>query len=172
VALLFYKSEQMKKMMIAAVIFLSACTYDKKENGQSVESTIAIVPKTGFELDGRFSEMDSAVFVFYDDPFGSDSLRYTRFYKQHGTSADSLIGPLAQALKLPFAKFEKVKPCRAEGKVWLFAKGKIFQTVYFSRGHGACSFMYVIKDGFFYYMDIQQPMIDQLAIIKPLAKTP
>ena len=103
------------------------------------------------ELDNRLTEVDSLVYVFYKDPLGKDSLRYTRFYTQYATTDANEIALLKKQILAPTERFEKVKKCRSEGKIWCFTKGKIFQTLYFSDFAGDCSFMFFIKNGQFYY---------------------
>jgi len=164
-------------MRIFAVLFLTAsicfcsCSPAAEKSTRTVKQEPAL-PHTGVDVDARFEQADSTVFVFYDDPFTQDSLRYTRYYKQYESTASSYIKPMQAALQLPFTRLEKVKPCRSEGKLWVFAKGKVFQTVYFAFTKSGCAFIYFIKDGFFYYMDIQQPFINTLLSAKTLAKAP
>lgn len=124
----------------------------------------------GMELDTRLAAADSLVFVFYKDPYSSDSLRYTRFYAQYATTDSNDIKLLLQTLDVPFIKQEKVKKCRSEGKIWCYAKGKIFQTVYFSTRCDDCCFTYLIKDGYFFYMKLDDSLVNRLAVLKPRSK--
>lgn len=121
---------------------------------------------TAFTLDERLKAADSLVLVFYKDPYGSDSLRYTRYYKQ--TSIVSGFDTLNQQLSFKHAQ-EPLRKCRTEGKIWCFTKGKVFQTIYFSTRTPACSFTYLIKDGDFYYAGISQEFITWLTNAKSRA---
>ena len=124
----------------------------------------------GMELDKRFLTADSLVFVFYKDPYGGDSLRYTRYYSQVSTIDTNDIALLRQNLTKAFAKFEKVKKCRSEGKIWCYSKGNIFQTVSFATRCNDCCFVYFIKDGFFFYTALDTVLADRLSALKPLSK--
>jgi len=159
--------------MFLAVVVISVASCDSRPN-TSVPKQPAEKPVVkGIDLDERINSTDSVVVVFYDDPYTADSSKYTRFYKQYGTtSGTEIIRPLLNNLELPFTKLEKVKACRSEGKLWLYAKGKIFQTIYFTFTKSSCAFIYLIKDGFFFYMDIQQSFSDQLRAIQKLVKAP
>ena len=125
----------------------------------------------GVELDTRLLYADSLVFVFYKDPYGDDSLRYTRYFTQLATTDTNNISLLIQNLQMPFTKLEKVKKCRSEGKIWCYAKGKIFQTISFSNRCEDCCFIYLIKDGYFFYMKLEPSLAERLSIMKPLSKS-
>jgi hypothetical protein len=115
---------------------------------------------------------DSLVFVFYDDPFGEDSLRYTRFYTQYQTRDAAIIRELLKNTALPVTKFEKIKACRSEGKIWLFSKGKVFQTIYVGYTRESCRFLYLVKDGYFYYLQLGDELAGLLSRLKTLARNP
>lgn len=127
-------------------------------------------PANIIELDARLLQADSVVLVFYKDPFGLDSLRYTRFYRQYNDADSGIIFSLKRNLQQAFTRQEKIRNCRSEGKIWVFSKGKIFQTVYFALERPDCRFLYIIKDGWFYYVDVQPSFSHQLQQLKPLAK--
>lgn len=121
------------------------------------------------QLDERLQHADSLVFVFYKDPHGKDSLRYTRYYTQYSTTDAALIRIVIENLKDSTQRFEKIKQCHSEGKIWCFAKSEIFQTIYFSAHNKECSFVYIIKNGQFYYSDISSGLSKKLAELKPKA---
>ncbi len=159
---------------IVLIFFVANCFFScsaGNEKKQALQTNqVPAAPYSGIDLDSRLVNADSLVFVFYDNPFTDDSLRYTRYYKLYSSTDSSGIKSFLSALALPFTKLEKVKPCRSEGKVWVFKKGRVFQTIYFAWSKNDCAFVYLIKDGFFYYMDIQQPFINTLLKAKTLAK--
>lgn len=124
------------------------------------------------DLDERLNEMDSIVFVFYKDPHGSDSLRYTRYYREFHTTDSGLIGMVANNLKSETERLEKIKPCRSEGKIWCFSKGNIFQTIYFSAHKSTCSVVYIIKNGQFYYSALDSALALGISELKPQAREP
>lgn len=125
---------------------------------------------TAVILDPRISSTDSMVVVFYKDPFGTDSIRYTRYYTQVSLTDDSSLQRFQGQMKQPFVQEEKRKDCRGEGKIWCFNKGKIFQTVYFSRQCDTCCFTYILKDGNFYYAKAAEDFLAWLSYLKPMAK--
>jgi len=130
-----------------------------------------LTASTGVELDTRLLAADSLVVVFYKDPYGEDSLRYTRYYTTLATTDTNNVALLLQNLSKPFAKFEKVKSCRSEGKVWCYSKGRIFQTVSFSTRCNDCCFVYFIKDGYFFYTPLDSALAERLSVLKSLAKS-
>lgn len=146
--------------------FISCNTPAKKQEADNPFLTAI----NGVELDSRFLKADSLVVVFYKDPYGDDSLRYTRYYKQLATTDTSDIALLLQNLTKPYTKFEKVKGCRSEGKIWCYSKGKIFQTVSFATRCNDCCFVYFIKDGYFFYTPLDIKLSKRLSELKPLAK--
>ncbi|MEX0635760.1 MAG: hypothetical protein WD135_03260 [Ferruginibacter sp.] len=124
---------------------------DNKQTSQSAEvaDTVKLVSIT--DLDARLAAADSLAILFYKDPHGTDSLRYTRYYTQYNSTDTLLLADLKTNLATATVKLEKIKNCRSEGKIWVFKNGQIFQTIYFSSKNAECSFLYIIKDGFFYY---------------------
>lgn len=124
------------------------------------------------QLDKRIMSTDSVVLVFFDDPFMQDSLRYTRFFRQYSTTSATDVKIIMDALKGNFEKRERPLPCRNEGKAWLFSQSKIFQTIYFAWNKNNCAFIYLIKDGFFYYTSISTPLVNALAEYKTKSVKP
>jgi len=144
-----------------------------KKDVASIATTLASEPAEGaaiMQLDERLNEADSLVFVFYKDPHGKDSLRYTRYYSQFHSTDTGIIHLLKDNLKDSTQRLEKIKNCRSEGKIWCFTKGNVFQTIYFSAHNQQCSFVYIIKNGQFYYSDMSKNLANKLAGLKPLAK--
>jgi len=118
------------------------------------------------QLDERLLKADSLVFVFYKNPHGKDSLRYTRYYTQYAATDKNLIDFLKNNLRDSTRRWEKIKKCRSEGKIWCFTDGNIFQTVYFSSLNNECGFVYIIKNGQFYYSKISNELSHKLVTLK------
>ncbi|MFZ4059209.1 MAG: hypothetical protein ACOYKE_13790 [Ferruginibacter sp.] len=139
------------------VIALSCCNTKGKtpiENPSTLKSST-----TGLQLDSMLLSMDSIVLVHFTDPYGPDSLRYTRFYTQVSIVDSFTIRLLQQSLNTAYTREDQKRNCRIEGKIWCFSKGKIFQTIYFSSGkESQCRFMYWIKDGSFYFFPYAQSL--------------
>ena len=148
----------MKHFLILFIltIYLFACNQRKPSEVSSTIVPTSVVDNynantTILMLDERLNNVDSLVYVFYKDPLGKDSLRYTRYYTQYSTINTKDISILKAQINQPTERFEKVKKCRSQGKIWCFTKAEIFQTLYFSDFGGDCSFMFFIKNGQFYY---------------------
>jgi len=157
-----------------ALIFTSCAERKKVADKTNGKNTAIELSKNAsiIEIDNRLTDVDSLVFVFYKDPLGKDSLRYTRFYNQHVTTENGATDILKTQIKLPTERFEKVKKCRSEGKVWCFNRGKIFQTLYVSDFNENCSFMFVIKNGQFYYSALNADFKEMFHSFKVLSITP
>jgi hypothetical protein len=147
-------------LMLAAV----SCAEKKKNGSKEV--------MTGFSLDDRLQAADSLVVVFYNNPYGPDSLRYTRFYKQVSLTDTHHIVALKEQSGNSFEGPVERRNCRSEGKIWCFNDGKVFQTLYFATSCDACCFVYLIKDGNFYYTRTTTFFVSWLNSIKPLATEP
>jgi len=155
--------------------FLFSCTQaDNNKADTLIVSTSEINSQnlSIIALDERLHAADSLVFVFYKDPQGKDSLRYTRFYKQYASIDTNLIKFVKDNLQDSTTRFEKIKNCRSEGKIWCFTKGEIFQTIYFSSFSSDCSFLYIIKNGQFYYSAISSAMSKNLNELETKAVDP
>jgi len=146
--------------LITGIVSLCACKNQSKPTDVNPRQLKADTI-TAIALDNRFQEADSLVLVFYKDPYGPDSLRYTRYYSQKSIVGDGINQFLLQVSQS--YKQEELRKCRSEGKIWCFAKGKIFQTVYFSTRCADCCFTYLIKDGNFYYSSISNQFKEWLA---------
>jgi hypothetical protein len=163
----------MKTVVIyIGIILITAFLFSCKDNDTTKQEQKGSVSSTAIDLDERFKTADSLVVVFYKDPYGEDSLRYTRYYTQAFVTDTKAISVLQKELAQTFGKQEKRNSCRGEGKIWCFTKGKIFQTLYFSTRCDDCCYLYLIKDGNFYYSRISSSMISWLAGLKPLSAEP
>ncbi len=154
-------------------MLLFACEQGRQSGREPATASTVQVPAEGssiLKLDERLLTADSLVFVFYKDPLGTDSLRYTRFYTLYSTTDIRKINFVLENLEGKTEGLEKVKPCRSEGKIWCYTKGKVFQTIYFSHYNTACSFVYLIKDGRFYYTGISNGLVKKLVEFKREAK--
>ena len=151
--------------------FFISCREHKKNEEKQMHN-IEIVPSSIMQIDSTLQSVDSMVFIFYDNPLGKDSLRYTRFYKQYSTNDSNDIGFIKLQLTNATSVLEKVKPCRSEGKIWCFSKKDILQTIYFSSYSDSCNHIYIIKNGLFYYSNFDNSFINKLAMLEKLAATP
>jgi hypothetical protein len=159
---------KVKGYYLLALIILAmlACKQPGANKPGAKNEGNTVAPATAFDLDERFEQADSIVVVFYKDPYGPDSLRYTRYYTQASLTDNASIEHLKKQLRERYAQEEK-RACRSEGKIWCFSKGKVFQTVYFSTKCNDCCYLYLIKDGNFYYSQTTTAFAEWLNKIKP-----
>ncbi len=160
-------------LIVAASLY--ACNQREKAKINPTTTAMSVVDNytantTILMLDERLNGVDSLVYVFYKDPLGKDSLRYTRFYTEYATTDTTEISILKKQIQLPTERFEKVKKCRSEGKIWCYSNGKIFQTLYFSDFGGECSFMFFIKNGQFYYSTLGEAFKGKILSLKKVSK--
>ena len=165
------------QLIISSLLLLFAgCNpAEKKQTAPRQAAVAAADPVEGssiLQLDKRLLAADSLVFVFYKDPHGKDSLRYTRYYTQYSSTNTALIRSVLQALNDSTERLERIKKCHSEGKIWCYRSGNIFQTIYFSAHNKDCSFVYIIKNGQFYYSKLAGNLAVKLAELKGLAKEP
>jgi hypothetical protein len=163
----------MKYFLIVVVIgCLIACGTKQQKPVDANEAYYeSIKSMTGAEFDERFNNNDSAHFILYDNPDG-DPKRYTRFYKEFGTKDTAMLQILAAGYNKTFIRVEKIMPCRSEGKIHFFEKGNPKQTLYFSNRGDSCNHLYFIKDGWFYYMDMDSATSELLKDLRGLVKKP
>lgn len=161
-------------LMIAMAYILGACKNnslkEKKDiNGPANDASNGSTVRTGLNVEPLLKKADSLEVLYYDDPDG-DSLRYTRFYTYTATSDTITIDRLRQALDQPFEVREKVKPCRSEGKIYLFKDNNPVKTVYFSTRCDTCCYVYMINNGNFMYFNMTEGFRNVLIKNKKLSK--
>lgn len=91
--------------------------------------------------------------LYFRKPF-TDSVRYTRYYRVAQTTDTSFFAGLRAALQQRFEKLDAPRKCLSEGKMQVPLGGDAFKVVYFSRKETGCPYLYVIKDGMFYYFEL------------------
>lgn len=154
----------------------------------STDSTLrnhqAPATQTAIEIAG-LRGADSVQILFFTDPYGKDSLRYTRFFKHYNSGDTTIVNPLLQNLDKLFVLRNEVMNCRSEGKMFFFKGEQELKTVYFNTGSKTsannasvsnknenCAFLYFIKDGGFYYVPVDSEIAALLNKLKPMAKKP
>lgn len=170
-------------LIIGSLATLAACENGTVNTTKTIEVTDTKT-NTGLDIAG-LHQADSVQILFFTDPFGKDSLRYTRFFKHYNTSDDSTVQPLLKNLDQLFLLRTEVMKCRSEGKIFFFKGTQELKTVYFNtqgasnksdgstaNTNGNCAYLYFIKDGGFYYFPIQPATAALLRKLKPLAVKP
>jgi hypothetical protein len=156
---------------IAIVLLLENCNPAAEPKQPSLEATADTITliTTGTTLEPRFLEMDSVAVLFYNDPFGEDAERYTRYYKTFTSNNDSIIDLLKANMAETFTE-DSLRNCRSEGKMYCFSKGKVIQTVYFNTRQNGCLQLYFINTARYYYFRPMPALVEQLAKVKSMAK--
>jgi hypothetical protein len=157
---------------------------DGSAPGAKATDGAAVKTYTGLDIAG-LHQADSVQILFFTDPFGKDSLRYTRFFKHYNTSEADVVQPILKNLDQLFLLRTEIMKCRSEGKIFFFKGTQELKTVYFNtqgasanpgdrsqQANGDCAYMYFIKDGGFYYFRIQPETAALLRKIKPQAVQP
>jgi hypothetical protein len=153
-------------------IFLALFIFTTIASLHANDGKAAVKTYTGLDIAG-LHQADSVQILFFTDPFGKDSLRYTRFFKHYNTSAADVVQPILKNLDQLFLLRTEVMKCRSEGKIFFFKGKQELKTVYFNtQANGDCAYMYFIKDGGFYYFRIQPQTAALLRKIKPQAVQP
>lgn len=153
------------------VTLLFSCKEKGKVHTDNEVQADSSIATKGLELEKLLSSTDSLQVLFYDDPDG-DSLRYSRFYQYTVTKDTATILALIAALNEPFDERGEVRPCRSEGKLYLFAGGDPLKTVYFSTRGDGCSYLYFIRNGLFYYFPLTAGFREKLSAARQLKKPP
>ncbi len=131
-----------------------------------------LTPKKISDIEPRLQQFDSLTIMLYEDPFGSDAERYTRFYKIKSAIDSSNLYIIKAQLQSVFVKSDTLRNCRSEGKMYLFDKGKIKQTLYFAASPQACRHVYLIHEGAYYYMALTPAFAQAMPVWKKEAEIP
>lgn len=158
-------SKLISRAFLFGILFMVSC-----ENGNQPHKDVTVEAaaqkvtdslKTLSDIETTLVAADSLQILYYDDPEG-DSLRYSRFF-HYTISTDSLtINTMKEEFRQSPEIRNALRNCRAEGKIYLYGKGKELKTVYFSTKPGACGFLYIIKNGNFYYVSLGKSFKDIL----------
>lgn len=137
------------------LLALFSCGNQDTNSPTPVTGDTAFRIKTLRDIEPRLFEADSIQVVFYDDPHG-DSLRAYRFFSFVETAERSLIDSLVDAMDTVFVQESKTRSCRSHGKFILLKGAEIIKTVYFGLDTEPCSYFYLIRDGQFFYVPLNE----------------
>lgn len=164
----------MKKMLDYTLLLLVACMLFACQSNQPTnvaktakDSTVLIT--TGLGLEPDLATADSISILFYKHPFTDDKEQYTRFYTSYQTTTDTLLALLKENMSQPFTE-DSLRDCRSEGKMYVFSKGQVAQTIYFTTQSPQCTHLYFINTGRYYYFPFQAALQQRLTALKALAK--
>ena len=157
---------------LSGIFFLGACQNRQAKPVDANEAYYqSIKHMTGLEFQPRMQRADSVQVLFYDDPDG-DPKRYTRFYSWFPSSDSDVVQSVKKSVDKHFIRIEKVKPCRSEGKIYLYQGDNPMQTIYFSNRGDTCNHLFFIADGWFFYMDMDSATARFLKDLKRQAVKP
>ncbi len=147
----------MKKnlILLAFTITVFACKNEKNGANENEQLPSGFQAVTLATIEPRLQQFDSLAALIYKDPFGGEAERYTRYYRLKALTDSSNLAIVNNQLQEPFVKSDTLRECRSEGKIHVFAGGKIKQTIYFATAPQACRHVYIIHEGFYYYMPMQ-----------------
>lgn len=147
----------------AMLMMLGACQTHTDTKTRPYAPTVSFDPRKDaqllFQVDSLLPRVDSLVLVYFDDPFGMDSLRYTRYYRQFSVVGQDTVQAFIQPMNESVKAVEAKRSCRIEGKLWCYAGGKMIQTIYWSSRPSNCRFQYLIRDGLFYYFSLTDQQV-------------
>lgn len=142
----------------------AACTSKQKDvAGNTLKVPVVAVQE---QLPGT---ADSVEVLYYRKPF-TDKERYTRFFSSLATKDTGFIQSLKSILLLPGVKEDSLRACMSEGKINIPLKGDAYQVVYFSREAEPCKYLYVIREGQFYYYLLDESLLQKLNELEKQAK--
>lgn len=154
---------------------ITACNNSGGNNSSSPANDSATikneVQQTGLGLIPEINGFDSLQVLYYDNPDG-DPKRYTRFFTYISSNDSALINAINNNLDQPFQEHMEVKGCRSEGKIYLYKNSDPVKTLYFSTDCSKCCHLYYIKNGLFYYMEIDPGFAELLSASKASAIKP
>jgi len=148
---------------------LVACQSNQPTNAGTTAKDSTVLITTGITLEPGLATADSISILFYKHPFTDDKEQYTRFYTSFQTTTDTVLALLKENMTLPFTE-DSLRDCRSEGKMFVFSKGKVAQTIYFTTQSAQCTHLYFINTGRYYYFPFQAALQQRLAVLKALAK--
>lgn len=153
------------------VFFLLLCSVTACNTSQdpATKDTVAIIDQPAFA--SRPPRPDSIEVIYYKKPF-TDKERYTRFFSNLVTRDTGLIGTLMSVLALPGVREDSIRTCMSEGKINIPLKGDAYQVVYFSRETSPCNYLYIIRNGQFFYYTLDATIMEKLNQLEKLAKNP
>jgi hypothetical protein len=158
-------------LFTAFLIFISCNSEnaDQSENNNDSARSEEAKIISAFDLEPGFAALDSLQILFFDDPYG-DSLRYTRFFSFVNSNDTVLLNETKKHFQQPYTVKNSIDTCRSEGKIYLLAKGEPVKTLYFSSRCPECCYTYFIKDGAYYYFDMNESFRQKLSVLERTAK--
>jgi hypothetical protein len=156
------------KWFVFFLLFFSIAACNTSED-PATKDTVAVVEQSAF-APGPLRP-DSIEVIYYQKPF-TDKERYTRFFSNLVTRDTGLIRNLMSVLALTGVKEDSIRTCMSEGKINIPLKGDAYQVVYFSREANPCNYLYVIRNGQFFYYTLDATIMEKLNQMERLAKKP
>lgn len=158
------------KTILFSILFvfgITACNNSENNNSISQVSDSAIfkneVLMTGLGLIPEIDGFDSLQILYYDNPDG-DPKRYTRYFSYISSKDTAMVKSILSNLNQSFEEYMEVKECRSEGKIYLYKNNDPVKTLYFSTRCNTCCHLYYIKNGMFYYMEINPHLSELLHV--------
>ena len=164
--------------MAKQILFLIICTVilscsDTGKKNTDVRNNVSTQTKSDTPDKAGLipSSIDSLEIIYYKKPF-LDSTRYTRYFLITKTPDSIIVAELNRICQGYGVKLSELRKCQSEGKIVIPIGGDAFKVVYFSRTGGDCSYVYIIKDGEFYYYKMSDLLVNRLDIQEKRAIEP
>lgn len=145
-------------IVVMAALLSAACGENNNENKKTSTSTLPALIRA-----------DSVELFYFNDPDG-DSLRYTRYYSYLASVDTQLLAGLNRTMSDSATRYDSVRPCRSEGKIYMHAGSKPLRTLYFSTRCDSCCYIYYIRNGEFYYLPMKDNIAKRLMELKGSAQ--
>ncbi len=156
--------------IVTLVFSIIACKEQTKKQASTTEITQTNAVQTALDIESSLQQTDSLEILYYNNPDG-DPERYTRFFTYTATNDSTAIKTLIENIQQPITA-TALKSCRSEGKIYCRNKSEILSTLYFSTRGDSCSYLYFIKTGSMFYVDINNKTKQILSSFKKMAKKP
>lgn len=155
---------------ILCLFLLSACKQNKNVSPETKASEQFFKTSTALDVASDLKATDSLEILFYDNLDG-DPKRYTRFFKFIASNDTSIIKALITNLNTAITG-TVLKDCKSDGKIYCRNQDAIINTIYFGYRSEKCLYLYFIKNGNYYYVNIDTTVIKALNNVKKKAKKP
>lgn len=156
-----------------SVLFWACTSQQDNSNADPIQQEEIVI--SSFDIFPELKNIDSIEIIYYDNPYGDDSLKYARYYTYVATNDTGFSADLKTMLGEEPIKSTVLKPCRSEGKLYTYGeKGKEIKTIFFALNNpdSTCNRFYYIHNGIYYSYSSNYPLTNFIEKQKLNAKKP
>lgn len=160
-------------ILLLLISLLTSCNeqHNNKREEPGFPSDSIRLTNRGTDVEPLLENTDSLQVLFYDNPYG-DPKRYARFFRYTATADSGMVELFKSGLRGLYNEYDSVINCRSEGKAYLFGKGEVVKTVFFSSRCDSCCYLYFIKNGKFLYIPMPENLKSGLKELKSISIVP